>query len=156
MGKTKAELEDELYRLCCKGKAEEIRDWVLENCTLKAIPLVAEVMQKIPNQLSIADEIITIEETKLDGKLGCIDTAKSKIYIETNQPPIGKVIILIHEMLHLVDEQCKAQKVYKKGLTEKQIENVAGVLTLILLQNDLLTLAKFSRKEIDEFVGFSA
>ena len=51
--KTKAELEDELYRLCCKGKAEEIWDWVLENCTLKAIPLGAVVMQQKGGHLHI-------------------------------------------------------------------------------------------------------
>lgn len=42
--KTKTELEDELYRLCCKGRAEEIWDWVLENCTIKAIQMQAPVI----------------------------------------------------------------------------------------------------------------
>jgi hypothetical protein len=45
--KTKAELEEEFYRICHSKVPEDIWNWVLEKCTLKAIPIEAPVMQKI-------------------------------------------------------------------------------------------------------------
>ena len=64
--KTKAELEDELYRLCCKGKAEEIWDWVLENCTLKAIPLDAEVKVNFADINKIINESMETAKLEMD------------------------------------------------------------------------------------------
>lgn len=64
--KTKAELEEELYRLCCKGKAEEIWDWVLENCTLKTIPLDAEVKPAACDRCKELEELLSKYKYDMD------------------------------------------------------------------------------------------
>lgn len=80
--KTKPELEEELYRLCCKGKAEEIWDWVLENCELKAVQVQAKVKPEsgekiaeirnlfspILNYFTVKDEKQELMKTYFDNK----------------------------------------------------------------------------------------
>lgn len=110
-------------------------------------------LRVIPHKICAGENTIKIIETELERGLGRLKLNETPVIeIEKNQPPIGKIITFIHELIHYSDEECKEQKLYKRGLGEQQVENLAGTLTLILLQNGLLNLGIYTKKEINAFL----
>jgi hypothetical protein len=105
---------------------------------------------KIPSSIKVGNKKIKVVQKDLDGKLGCLNTISNTIFIEKNQPEVGKIIILIHELIHLADLMNVQAKVYKRRLTEAQVESTAGVLSLILVSNKIV--CGYSQKEINELL----
>lgn len=106
----------------------------------------------IPSSIKVGNKTIKIIEKSLNGKLGCLNTTGPTIFIEKDQPQIGKMIILIHELIHLADLMNLRAKVYKRGLTEAQVESTAGMLGLMLISNGIIK--GWSKKELQEFIGY--
>lgn len=68
------------------------------------------------------------EEILPDGKLGYLDTDAMRIVIHSQQPEAGKHLILLHEMIHAVAENMKAQGLCKRQPAEDFVANLAGGL----------------------------
>lgn len=106
----------------------------------------------IPSSIKFADKKIKVIQKKLGGKLGCLDINCNTIFIEKDQMEIGKMVILIHELIHLADLLNVESKIYKKGLTETQVESIAGILTILLISNNIIS--GFSNKDIISFLTY--
>jgi hypothetical protein len=106
----------------------------------------------LPKKIQVAaDKWFMVREDKIeDGKLGFIDFEKKEIVIDERQPAAGKYIILLHELLHFVDEQNLSYFCYKRGLTEKQVTYLASGLLPILVYSGLLK--GVTRKQMDDFI----
>lgn len=68
------------------------------------------------------------EETLAGGKLGYLDAGAMRIVIHSQQPEAGKHLILLHEMIHAVAENMKAQGLCKRQPSEDFVANLAGGL----------------------------
>lgn len=106
----------------------------------------------LPKRIQVAaDKWFEVREDRIkDGKLGYIDFEKKEIVIEERQPAAGKHIILLHEILHFVDEQSLSYFCYKRGLTEKQVTYLASGLLPILVYSGLLK--GITKKQMGDFI----
>ncbi|HVK87988.1 MAG TPA: DUF6782 family putative metallopeptidase [Kofleriaceae bacterium] len=55
---------------------------------------------RLPVKFTTLGDEIAIEEREVDG-LGCFDTATGAIAIHPAQHPVGKLITLVHEAMHV-------------------------------------------------------
>lgn len=96
-------------------------------------------MQTIPVSIRVAiNKSIPVIQKSLSGPLGYFDGKAEEIAIEKDQPEIGKWIILIHELIHAIDEQYVSRGLYKQRLTEKQVESIsAGLFACLTLSGGL-------------------
>ena len=86
-------------------------------------------MNTIPSAVKIAsDKWIPVKQNNLDGKLGYWDSDAEEIVIESKQDEVGKWVILIHEMLHAIDEQNVANGLYPEKLSEEQVTYLSAGL----------------------------
>ena len=105
----------------------------------------------LPKRIQVGAELyLDVAEEEIEGKLGYIDFDREHIGIKRDQPDVGKMLILLHEIIHYADEANKQYGCYKKGLTEKQVSYLAGMLAGLLMYNDLL-VHPFTRDELDAF-----
>jgi len=86
-------------------------------------------MNDIPVKIVVGpDQVFSVEQTGLNGPLGCYDRGRDRILIEVNQHPAGKHEILLHEMIHVVCEKIKAAGLAKRQPSEEFITYLAGGL----------------------------
>ena len=101
--------------------------------------------------LTPAGEEIPLRMADLKGKgLGYWSLTKKEIVIEDNQPDAGKLVILVHEMLHLIDDQLVAAGALKRRTQHGFIHNSALPLVGLLSLNGFLRL---SPEEFGEFLS---
>lgn len=89
---------------------------------------------QIPDEIELSEgqSFLVFEEELYDKKLGCLDTGQGVILIEKNQPEVGKHLILLHEIIHLVAEILKEKGVLENKPDENFVKHCAGVLFPIL------------------------
>lgn len=108
-------------------------------------------MELIPKEIHWGDgTLFKVYEKSILPKLGYLDTNNNEIVIEESLPDVGKVAILIHELIHLCDEQCVASGAYKKGLTEDQVTCLSTTLSLTLMNNKMI--GDFEWIDIEKFI----
>jgi hypothetical protein len=74
-----------------------------------------------------------------------------EVVIEENQPELGKLIILVHELLHVIDDHLVAAGVTKRRTQHEFIRNAAFPLVAMLAQNGFLK--DFPSEEADAFLA---
>lgn len=80
---------------------------------------------------------VTIEEKEMV-KMGEWDGSRGVISINANLPPFGKWTILIHELIHVAEDQCLETGALKRRIGEKAVTNIAGLLSAYLGINGLI------------------
>jgi len=101
--------------------------------------------------LGMAVELPVRQHKPMDG-LGCLDTrdGHEAILINTEQPKVGKHIILLHELIHLALEHLKDEKVIRRQPSELVVTNLAGSLFSLLAANGLWN--GVTLEELEEFI----
>jgi Zn-dependent peptidase ImmA (M78 family) len=91
---------------------------------------------------------IPIVQKPLKGKLGYLDIEKYEIVINADQPEAGKQLILLHELIHLIAEHLKDEKLINRQPDEKFVTYLAGHLFPILVESGLWnTISKRSLRK---------
>lgn len=92
---------------------------------------------------------IRIGDTDAKGGLGYFDPAKMEIVISPNQPHVAKHVILIHELLHAVDDALVSTGLTTRRASHNWIKNAApNLLTL------LVTAGLYRGVDKDELLNF--
>ena len=73
-------------------------------------------------------EPIEIVIDDLGGELGHYDPKTATIRIDRKVPPIGREIILVHELLHAAESACISSGAISKRVTHAFVENAAPIL----------------------------
>jgi hypothetical protein len=106
----------------------------------------------IPTRIVLSDEqSFPVEQKSLNGPLGCLDRATGAIFIEENQPEVGKWTVLLHEMLHLVAELLVQNGTMKRQPPEAFITNAAPGLLIMLVRSGLWSW--ISEEDLQEFIN---
>lgn len=108
-------------------------------------------MKKIPKKVLVAgNRWIPVKQKNVDGgKLGYWDADKQEIVISKHLSELGKFIILIHEIIHVLDAQNVANKLYKKNLSENQVTYLSAGLFATLSSSGILD--GFTAKQVRDF-----
>ena len=107
---------------------------------------------ELPSSLVVAPgQSWPIVEEYLDGALGCTDFGEGVIYIEKDQPKVGKHLILLHEAIHVACEKLIEAGIIKRQPKEQFVTYLAGTLFGILAGSGL-----WSRIHPDEAFSFYA
>lgn len=83
------------------------------------------IPKRVPYSMT---QSLRVRQADLGEKLGYLDTDVPEIVLHSEQPEIGKRIILLHELIHLVAEHLVSQGVIKRQPPEAFVENLAGGL----------------------------
>lgn len=93
---------------------------------------------KLPTHVFIGpDQSIPVREVYLEDTLGYWDEAEAEIVIASNQRSIGKQIILLHELIHVVESKMLQAGVIKKRADHRFVTNLAGTLFGMLAASGL-------------------
>jgi len=91
-------------------------------------------------------------------ELGYWDNDNSEIVINSNQPEAGKVLILIHEMIHAAEDQLLAYGVlddeyakHRDAVGEQLVTHLAPLLFQWMAVTGMLTVISPSKAE--DFIG---
>jgi len=108
-------------------------------------------MKRIPKKVLVSgNKWIPVKLRDVEnGKLGYWDSEKEEIVISKHLSEMGKFIILINEIIHVLDGQNVANKLYKKSLTENQMTYLAAGLFATLSLSKMLD--GFSKKQVMDF-----
>lgn len=88
---------------------------------------------KLPAKITILGDPIKIIEKPLVGKKGYWDESNATIVINKNQPRVGKLIVLIHESMHVIETMLLQNKAIKKRVTHEFITNASFGMAAILI-----------------------
>lgn len=92
-------------------------------------------------------DLVTLEqEGGLDG-LGYFDESTGRVVIEREQPEIGKHVILVHELLHVVESALAQVGIQRPP--EEFVTNAAPILLGLLIRAGVYTAA-----DIDDLCEF--
>jgi hypothetical protein len=80
---------------------------------------------------------INITERPVDKGLGFTDTGTGEIVIDNRLPWVGKNVVLMHELLHVVDTHVINHKIRKTRISHNWIHHAAWALLAILVELDL-------------------
>jgi len=92
----------------CAADHVQLAGWLQE---LKDLRRGAELKEIPPLIMVEPTKVVKVVEKNLDGMLGCWDSDNATIFIHQDQPSMGKWIVLIHEMLHMIEDQLKGHGV---------------------------------------------
>lgn len=83
--------------------------------------------------------------------LGCLDTVELRIFVRPDQPKVGQHQVLLHEIIHCVEQNMLEAGLLTKALTEEFITEFAGGLLPILALSGLWP--GLTRDELEAFYG---
>jgi len=94
---------------------------------------------------------LTIKEADETGdKLGYFDERNGEIRVNKNQPWVGKNIVLLHELLHVVDIMLVQSGAKKRRMNHGELHNLAPNLLAVLVAAGLWKL-DVTMEEVTEF-----
>jgi hypothetical protein len=87
-----------------------------------------------PLRITALGDPITIREGRVPGGgLGACHTGTGEILIDPDQPEVGKHVTLLHELLHLVDEQMRRCGITRRRIDHRWVESAAPNLLALLV-----------------------
>lgn len=108
----------------------------------------------LPDRISFGLESVYIERVAPDveGALGCLDTSVRpwRLLVHPDLPAVGAHVILLHELLHAVDEALQGAGVVQAPLPEEWITNAAPILLHSLASAGLW--GGLSAADVEEFM----
>lgn len=96
------------------------------------------VRRALPRRVCVAPgAFFAVREEVLEGKLGYCDPKKMEIVVDSRLPWPGKNSILLHELLHVVEEKLLAAGVISRRPSHDYVTHASGVLFAILATSGL-------------------
>lgn len=99
----------------------------------------------LPDGTELYGGQITVREESLDEGKGYYDAKNGEIVLEEDQPPSGKLIILLHELIHAAETAALRIGDLEERLPEHLVTMMAGMLGRCLMETDLVDF------DIDDF-----
>ncbi len=94
--------------------------------------------EQLPEKVFVApNQTVSVIEKEAGDSLGCCNLKKEVIYVNSEQHPVGKHLILFHEMIHIAVEKIKMSGLVKRQPSEEFVTNLAGTLFLMLAMSGL-------------------
>lgn len=105
---------------------------------------------KLPLTTTILGDEITITEGKLNGKLGQWDEATSTITLDSDLPAYGKIVILIHEIMHVIESMLLDNKIIQERIDHEYING--GAFGICALLTSAGVISGMTEKDVHDFI----
>lgn len=98
----------------------------------------------LPKKIKIGDLVIKIKQENIHPKKGQWDEKTKTITIHKDLPPAGKLVILIHEMLHVTETVLISNKQMKKRVNHDFISAASFGIAYLLSSCDFFSKVAFN------------